>query len=95
MWVKALHSICNMGTCGLPDMHTLGPAALRSQGVHIRQTTHAYVTYTKYVTESYFTVAVVVLFICHIEEYDAQFIQWELIYFSVFIISFCIKDFMI
>ena len=41
MWLKVLHSICNMGTCGLPDMYTLGP---RAQGVHIRQTTRAHVT---------------------------------------------------
>ena len=27
MWVKVLHSICNMGTRGLPDMYTLGPRA--------------------------------------------------------------------
>ena len=42
MWAKVLHSIYNMGTCGLPDMYTLRP-----QGVHIRQTTRAYVTNTK------------------------------------------------
>ena len=42
MWVKVLHTICNMGTCGLPGMYTLGP-----WGVHIRQTTCAHVTNTK------------------------------------------------
>ena len=25
MWLKGLHSICNMGTCGLPDRYTLEP----------------------------------------------------------------------
>ena len=44
MWVKVLHSICIMGTRGLPDMYTLGP-----RGVHIRQTTRARVTNTKYI----------------------------------------------
>ena len=42
MWAKVLHSICDMGTHGLSDMYTLGP-----QGVHIRQTTCAHVTYNK------------------------------------------------
>ena len=50
MWVKVLHSICNMGTCGLPDMYTLGPAVLVPQGARIRQTTRAHVTNTKYTT---------------------------------------------
>ena len=50
MWAKVLHSICNMGTCGLPDMYTLSPQACGPQGVHIRQTTHAHVTNTKYNT---------------------------------------------
>ena len=27
MWVKVLHSICNMGTRGLPNMYTLSPRA--------------------------------------------------------------------
>ena len=49
MWVKVLHSICNMGTRGLlicaPS--ALGPAALVPRGVHIRQTTRAHVTNTK------------------------------------------------
>ena len=27
MWAKMLHSICNMSTCGLPDMCALGPRA--------------------------------------------------------------------
>ena len=27
MWVKVLHSICNMDTCGLPNMHTISPRA--------------------------------------------------------------------
>ena len=48
MWGKVLHSICNIGTRGLPDMYTLGPAALGPQGVHIRQTTRAHVINTKY-----------------------------------------------
>ena len=39
MWLKGLHSICKMGTHGLPDMYTLSP-----QNVHIRQTTCAHVT---------------------------------------------------
>ena len=47
--VKVLHSICNMSTRGLPDMHTLGPAAPAPQGAHIRQTTCAHVTNTKYI----------------------------------------------
>ena len=51
MWVNGLHSICNIDTCGLPDM-LCTPSALRQasfgpQGVHIRQTTRAHVTYTK------------------------------------------------
>ena len=63
MWGKVLHSICKIGTRGLPDMYTwaltvyltctppaLGPAALGPQGIHIRQTTHARVTNTKYIT---------------------------------------------
>ena len=44
MWVKVLHSICNMGTRSLPDMYTL---ALGPQDAHIRQTTRAHVTNTK------------------------------------------------
>ena len=39
-----------MGARGLPDMYTLGPAALVPWGVHIRQTTRAHVTNTKYTT---------------------------------------------
>ena len=48
MWVKVLHSICNMGTRGLPDMHartrgppdmpTPSPRARGPQGTHTRQT---------------------------------------------------------
>ena len=38
--VKVLHSICNMGTHGLPDMFILSPWAL---GVQIRQTTCTHV----------------------------------------------------
>ena len=50
MWVKVLHSICNMGTRGLLicTPSALGPAALVLRGVHIRQTTRAHVTNTKY-----------------------------------------------
>ena len=44
MWVKVLHSICNMGTHGLSDMYTLSP---RARGAHIRQTTRAHATNTK------------------------------------------------
>ena len=29
MWLKGLHSICNMGNCGLPDMYTLSPRPCR------------------------------------------------------------------
>ena len=40
------HNSCNMCTRGLPDIYTLSPRACgpRALGVHIRQTTHAYVT---------------------------------------------------
>ena len=36
MWVKVLHSICNMGTRGLPHMYTLSPRACgpRAPGAH-------------------------------------------------------------
>ena len=36
----------NMGTCGLPDIHTLSPRACgpRALGVYIKQTTRAHVT---------------------------------------------------
>ena len=48
--MKVLPSICNMGTHGLPDMFTLSPQAHGSHAsdVHIRQTTHAHVTNTKF-----------------------------------------------
>ena len=48
IWAKVLHSICNMGTRGLPDMHTLSPRACGPvpQDAHIRQTTRAHVTNT-------------------------------------------------
>ena len=46
-WAKVLHSICNIGTHGPPDMYTLNPRARGPRGVHIRQTTHSYVTNTK------------------------------------------------
>ena len=32
MWAKVLHSICNMGTRGLPDMYTLGPRDVHISG---------------------------------------------------------------
>ena len=31
MWLKGLHSTCNMGTHGLPDMYTLSPQACGPQ----------------------------------------------------------------
>ena len=40
--VKILHSICNMSTCGLPDMFTLDPRACGPEAsvVHIRLINH-------------------------------------------------------
>ena len=48
MWVKVLHSICNMGTHGPPDMYTLGPRACGPWpwDVRIGQITGAHVTNT-------------------------------------------------
>ena len=43
-----LHISCNIGTCDLPDMYALRPAAL-ALGIHIRQITRAYVTTITYV----------------------------------------------
>ena len=52
MWLKELHSICNMGTCGLPDMYILSP---RACGPRISECTYqadhlCHVTNTKYLT---------------------------------------------
>ena len=38
---EVLHNSCNMGTCGLLDIHNLSPSV---SGVHIRQTIRAHVT---------------------------------------------------
>ena len=37
MWAKVLHSICNVGTHGLPDMYTFGSRASAGTDQEINQ----------------------------------------------------------
>ena len=52
IWAKVLHSICNMGTRGLPDMHTPSPRARgpRAPGRTHQADPRAHATNTKRTT---------------------------------------------